>query len=119
MSYSCGCDSYSYPYRAEVRRAKKAHWCAECGRKIEPGERYEYATGKCEGDWFDCHTCPQCLNLREFVVAHVPCVCIEHGNANETLLEAAQEFAHEAPGLLFGTYRLYVKTTKSFRESHT
>ena len=94
----CTCDSYSYPYRFEERRAKKEHRCLECNGPIHPGEVYEYATGKCEGDWFDAKTCPACLDLRKFVQAHIPCICIEHGNANEFLIEAASDAARKLDG---------------------
>lgn len=104
MSY-CYCDSYSYPYRAVMRKARKQHRCEECGHHIKPGESYEYAAGLCEGQWFDAKTCALCVDLREYVKAHVPCFCVEHGAGNEPAIETAQEYAHEAPGFLFRAYR--------------
>ena len=109
----CYCDSYSYPYRAEARKARKAHRCSECFKPIPAGSRYEYATGKCEGEWFSAYTCERCLDLREYVQAHVPCLCWEHGNANEEIIETAREWAHEAPGLLFGALRRQVRIDRA------
>jgi hypothetical protein len=46
--------------------------------------------------------------LKEWVKAHVPCFCWAHGNIIEDAIETARNYAHEAPGLLFGAYRRQV-----------
>jgi hypothetical protein len=49
-------------FREETRTARKAYKCCECGRTIEPGEPYQYASGKpCGYDsWETYHTCQHC-----------------------------------------------------------
>lgn len=51
-------------FEAAVRRARKRHRCYECGEPIEPGERYEHAAGKWDGEWLAFRTCARCLYLR-------------------------------------------------------
>jgi hypothetical protein len=107
MSYDCFCD-YDPPSvysRALVKAARKAHACEECGRAIMPGESYEHVWGVWDGrSWTFC-TCSHCLDLREWVKAHVPCFCWAHGHTREDAIETARDYAKEAPGFLFGTYR--------------
>lgn len=65
----CSCIYVDYEdsprlYKANERTARKSHQCTECGREIEPGERYECAVG----DWGDglsvYKTCADCLSVR-------------------------------------------------------
>lgn len=102
----CYCD-YEAPefYVQETRRAKKEHRCSECGRAIDAGESYEHVRGKWGGEMGTYKTCSRCLALKNWVKAHVPCACIPHGNLVEESVEAARNYSHEAPGLLFGAYR--------------
>jgi hypothetical protein len=91
MSYDyCSCDSVSYPYSEATRKAKKEHVCGECSGKIKPGEKYWYATGLCEGEWFDAKVCAACEEMYLFVKAHVPCLCVSFGNQHEELLACAR-----------------------------
>ena len=114
MSYDyCSCDGYAYPYSEATRKAKKEHKCGECCRTIKPGEKYWYATGLFEGDWFEAKVCPDCEAMYLFVKAHVPCLCVSFGNQHEELLDCAREAGHEAPGLYFGTLRRYVKIKRA------
>lgn len=105
MGY-CECD-YEPPefYHKEVRKANKDHKCSECGLAIYAGESYEHVRGKWDGDIGTHKTCPRCLALKEWVKAHVPCICWGHGAIREDALGAARYYANEAPGLLFGAYR--------------
>ena len=48
-----------------IRTARKPHRCGECGRIIEPGEKYENAVGKWDGDFCTEITCADCLSLRK------------------------------------------------------
>ena len=114
MSYDyCSCDSYAYPYREERdRKARKPHKCGECGSAIKPGESYWYATGRCEGDWFDAKVCQRCTALYDWVKAHVPCLCTSFGNMLEELLMCAEEAGRDAPGLHFGALRRYSRIYK-------
>lgn len=100
------------------RRAKKAHKCGECGRAIGLGEKYENVFGVWDGDASTFKTCQRCVAVREFVVAHVPCCCWLYGNMLEDVINTARDYAHEAPGLLFGTYRRYVGTRTPKRAQH-
>lgn len=102
----CYCDyELATVYCKRVYVARKEHRCYECGRTIRPGEKYESVFAVWEGVAQTVRTCPHCLALREFVVAHVPCSCWSHGNMRDEVLDDAREWGHEAPGLLFGAYR--------------
>lgn len=102
----CYCD-YESPefYISEIRRARKNHKCDECGCKILPRERYEHVSGKWNGSVGTWNTCCRCLDLREFVVSHVPCSCWSHGNMIEDVLNDADYYCHETVGLQFGALR--------------
>lgn len=105
----CDFDGYVIAYNRAIRTARKEHKCYECGRKIEPGNGYENVSAIWErGEpWQTVKTCGNCVNLRDWVQAHVPCLCWSHGNSVEECLETARDYAHEAPGLLFGAWRRY------------
>lgn len=62
----CDCDCYPPEFFNVVYRvAKKPHRCGECLRKIQPGERYQVASGKWDGN-FDSHkTCADCIEFIE------------------------------------------------------
>jgi hypothetical protein len=109
FDFACVCDSYSYPFREEKRVARKEHQCTDCSHKIQPGERYWYATGLCEGEWWDGHICWRCEALYDWVKAHIPCLCVSFGNMREELTEICQQASSQAPGLLFGFYRRMLK----------
>jgi ribosomal protein S27E len=46
------------------RTARKAHRCEECGRTIEPGERYSRTAAVWEGDFFTNVACLHCARAR-------------------------------------------------------
>ena len=48
----------------EVRRARKSHKCVECAETIAVGDKYAYAVGKNEGDFFSVRTCLPCDEIR-------------------------------------------------------
>ncbi|CAJ5442576.1 Uncharacterised protein [Burkholderia pseudomallei] len=106
----CYCD-HEMPsvYVRETRKARKEHKCDECGSKIKPGQQYEHTFGIWDGHQDRIKTCERCVGMREFVKAHVPCFCWEHHNLYECCIDTASEYAHEAPGLLFGTYRRSIR----------
>ena len=55
-------------YHQIERVARKRHRCDECGRMIEPGERYEAAAMMDYGGyWFACKTCPHCIAARRWL----------------------------------------------------
>ena len=45
--------------------ARKPHKCFECGRTIEPGERYERTASVWEGDFFASKACLHCAMTRQ------------------------------------------------------
>ncbi len=45
--------------------AKKPHKCCECGRIIEPGEKYIRESGKWTGEFSVYKTCIDCFSVRE------------------------------------------------------
>jgi len=53
-------DEWTFFHSVDGRKARKAHRCGECGRPIEPGERYHYATGLMYSDWVTMKQCGQC-----------------------------------------------------------
>ena len=61
----CYCDYEPFEfYKATEPLARKRWTCCECGEPIEPGERYERAATKYEGQ-FECYqTCMPCTNIR-------------------------------------------------------
>lgn len=106
----CYCD-YERPiiYDRTTPVARKEHKCYECQRTIPVGARYESVRALWErGDGIRrIHICGNCVNLREWVEGHIPCACWSHGNMIEECFDQVREFAHEAPGLLFGAWRRY------------
>jgi hypothetical protein len=114
----CFCD-YEMPavYSTSTPKAKKEHCCEECQRAIHPGEQYERVWGIWDGYASTFKTCQRCLNLREYVKAHVPCFCWAHANMIEDAINTAEGWNREAPGLLFGAYRLKIKITRNARPS--
>ncbi len=110
----CYCD-YERPefYERTTRTARKAHKCYECDRLIARGERYEYVAAKNDGQLWTAKTCSRCLDLRDYVLAHVPCSCWTHGNMIEEVLADAETWNHEAPGLMFGALRRRVAINRA------
>lgn len=113
----CYCDYESTLQMAKTATpvARKAHRCTECRGPIAPGEKYEYVTGFGDGRFEKFKVCQRCQALRAYVVAHVPCACWGYGAMIEDLLETAQNWAREAPGLLFGAYRRKVLIDRARR----
>lgn len=51
--------------RVKHPRARKQHKCVECNKVIAVGERYEYSSGKSEGDLWDYRTCAVCAEIAD------------------------------------------------------
>ena len=105
---TCFCD-YEQPkfYVKSIRTARKIHRCCECYSAIIIGQKYEHVSGKWEEiDTFK--TCMHCVNLRDYTVNNVPCICWSHGNLIEDCIETLREYAHELPGILFKGYRFVI-----------
>lgn len=101
----CDWDYAATVYSKSCHVARKEHKCYECGRKIMPGERYESVFAVWDGRGQTCRTCPHCLAIREWVVAHVPCSCWMHGSMLEDIRNDVDNYWHLAPGLAMGYLR--------------
>lgn len=60
----CDFETTEYP------RARKAHNCEECGRTIQPGERYRRTIQKFEGTVSAWKTCAHCEAAASYLVEH-------------------------------------------------
>lgn len=115
---ACYCDyEPSEVYVATKPKARTEHRCAECGSRVHPGEIYERVFSVTDGYAGTWKTCVRCLDLREFVRAHVPCFCWAHENLHNDARECAEQWSHEADGLLFGTIRRIVMATGKRRRA--
>ena len=111
----CECDiegSVSF-YRVETRKARKSHRCSECDAPILPGEAYEDAAGKQDGDMWNEKTCSFCMALVDYIKAHVPCYCRMHGDLFEDRLQSLVEEARQTPGFAFGMLRRIVAVERN------
>ena len=113
----CECDIDGYVSFCSTRiinKARKRHRCDECRGPILPGERYEQAVGKQEGDMWYSKSCHRCLSLIEWIKAHVPCFCRVYGALfeDERLPEMVYQASH-TPGFAFGIKRRIVAINKA------
>ncbi len=71
MTEGCQIEAYDGDpcefYRSQIRKARKQYKCQECGEPIRPGDKYEYTSGKCDGDLFNHRTCALCEEIRSRV----------------------------------------------------
>lgn len=87
----CMVDYADHPefYSHSVRKAKKSHICDECGREILPGERYDYASGKADGEMWFAKTCIHCTAVSEWL--RVVCGGVCHHAVYDDLKEHRDE----------------------------
>lgn len=116
MDCYCDFDEPWKVYSVTMRTARKVHVCRECHGRIQPCERYEHVVGIADGVE-TYKTCGHCIDLREFVKAHIPCFCWYHETMVSDAIEAAQHWSHEGPGLLFGAYRRQIKIERAAKAS--
>jgi len=111
MNNDCWCD-YEPPelIRKKTPLARKEHRCSECGSVITVGERYEYVSGKWEGDFSTYKTCPDCVAIRD-ALDEMPCFCWGHGCLWEDIETQFQE-ADFQPGERFGYLRIVARHRK-------
>jgi len=73
MGDSCICNDYDHdgPEFANERivKAREAHKCCECRKEIEPGQRYEYVSGKWDGYFMTFKTCLACKHTRDSLMS--------------------------------------------------
>lgn len=48
-----------------IRTARKPHKCGDCGRTIQPGERYELISSLYDGSWSKYKTCHECAEIAD------------------------------------------------------
>ena len=115
---SCVCDwEPASAYCKTTVVARKRHACAECFGWIEPGDVYERVWGMWEGAPDTFKTCPDCVALREWTLAHVPCFCWQHGcmrdDARSVITDVVER--NDVPGMWMEFGRLWVKTKRRNR----
>jgi hypothetical protein len=75
MECSCSCDydgDYSSFSEQEIRKARKTHKCCECRAIIAPGQKYEYARGMYDHEFWTAKTCIPCTNIRRDYGCNAP-----------------------------------------------
>ena len=70
------CEPWHF-FKADIAKARKAHWCGECRRQIESGEIYERARGLADGFWSTFKTCRHCIAAREWLTLVCNGFCYE------------------------------------------
>lgn len=95
----CSIDG-DYPdvYRATNPTARKPHNCSECGRTIQPGERYSRAFMVYEGAPETFRTCAHCQVGQEWLAEN--CNMIAHGSLMDEMQEHADIYRDHALGFL-------------------
>lgn len=114
MADTCYCD-YERPdcYWSSRPLARKEHRCEECGRRIQPGERYERVRMITRGDGpWTCKTCLYCLAMRDLVESRAECFCWAHGNLVEDIRGTVDNLRYEIPGLAMAVGRIAVESKR-------
>lgn len=88
-------------------KARKVHTCEECGRLVQPGERYARHFGVQEGEPFHGLMCSHCAVLRDWLSAN--CGAYLFGCIVEDILEHARDYAR------LDLYRLAVLAQHDWR----
>jgi hypothetical protein len=57
----------------EIRKARKSHYCCECGEEIKPGDKYEHASLFSDGMFSRYKTCIPCQRIRDTYCPHGYC----------------------------------------------
>jgi hypothetical protein len=70
MSDCCVCIGYDVDgscdfFESRTVKARKDQRCCECRSVIHAGDKYEYAAGKYDGDFFTAKTCLFCDSVRD------------------------------------------------------
>ena len=65
MSLCCTDFEAAEFYRENMRNAAKKHTCCECNSLIQPGDEYQYISGKWEGTFYTFKSCEKCADLRD------------------------------------------------------
>jgi len=87
----CNTDyDYARVYRQDFIRARKKHYCSECGGAINPGFTYQYTFGAWDKKPSIFKTCIDCCVPQKWL--SVECGGYLHGGLREEVLEHAQEY---------------------------
>ena len=114
----CYCDFEMPSFSAtNIRKARKVHRCEACNYRIQSGETYEYTVGKWDGEFQAFATCAGCLQLREYVSAHVPCFCWTYQELHEEALETLREYTYLVPGMGMESGRLIIAGRRRMKEA--
>ena len=105
IDYGEGADVYV----ARVRKARKPHKCDECGRIVNAGEQYLYASMLYERHWSSFATCEHCQSASQWLSDN--CGGYLHGG----VLEDIQEHRHEYPQLRFSLLRLEIGMCRQWK----
>lgn len=109
----CDWDPPSVYRQTEHTARRKPRKCSECGATISLGERYQLTFGVWDREPETFSTCARCMSLKDWVRAHVPCICVGHGSLIEDCIETARDYRDEAPGLWFGTLRRFLAVRRA------
>jgi hypothetical protein len=105
----CDTDGQASVYWPSRPIARKAHRCDECGRQIQPGERYERVRAVWDGDPQTCRTCVYCLGVRDSVDAVAQCFCWTHSYMLEDAMDWVRENKRRTPGIAMRVGRWIVE----------
>lgn len=84
----CDCD-FDYPKLQSLafRTARKPHKCDECGRQIEPGEKYRIDKVLTDS-WYSSKTCEDCQTLHWWACRQLQEFCAPLGDLHSCLEDA-------------------------------
>ena len=116
MPLSCFCD-YDGPewIRKTQQAARKQHRCGECGRCIQPGERYVKAVGMWEGLISTHRRCSHCEAVWKALDDRLPCYCWYWGGLyeDEGLPEYLDDLRRAETGDYMAVMRLIVAAKRA------
>lgn len=84
------CDEHCTVLADAWRRARKPHKCTECGRVIDPGERYHFEAVLFDGAVGPHKTCEHCSVARNWLGWE--CGGFVYGEVAEEIREHAEEY---------------------------
>lgn len=115
----CSCDVFDSPEFSDhgFRKARKPHRCVECGKAIQPGERYQYYTAKWEGDVTTSKMCLWCSALADGFneIKDDPHCVYELGGLRECISECFQEATTLDLGPMLKAFRAAFKHARAAR----
>jgi len=115
----CTCDYDKPSFFSEVHHtARKTHRCSECGRHIQPGERYAKVAGKWDGRFGTFRRCSNCESVANALKDRLPCYCDMFGGLWETISDGYMDDLLEAEtGDYFAVMRLIAAAERARMEN--